>query len=31
MSTYMYVVDEEKYLQFLKEISDVMTVEGSYG
>lgn len=30
MSTYMYVVDEEKYLQFLKEISDDMTFEEIY-
>lgn len=27
MSTYMYVVTEEKYLQFLTEISDDMTFE----
>ena len=30
MSTYMYVVDEEKYLQFLKKISDDMTFEEIY-
>ena len=30
MSTYMYVATEEKYLQFLKEISDDMTFEEIY-
>lgn len=30
MSTYMYVVTEEKYLQFLTEISDDMTFEEIY-
>ena len=30
MSTYMYVATEEKYLQFLKEISEDMTFEEIY-
>ena len=30
MSTYMYVVTEEKYLQFLTEISDDTTFEEIY-
>ena len=30
MSTYMHVVTEEKYLQFLKEISEDMTFEEIY-